>query len=222
MIWTLRLRLVGPMQSWGTRSRFDRRDTEIVPSKSGVIGIVAAALGRARDASVTDLAALRFGVRVDREGVVKSDFHTAQDILLADESQLMETAVTRRAYLADAAYLAALEGPDLHLLEAIQEALTNPHWPLALGRRAFVPSLPIALSAPTDPPAIVPTQLERALVECPALVEPPASAATVRYFVEDAFGDHEWYDQPLDDFRRRSFGVRRVRMEARAWGEAWS
>lgn len=219
---TLRLRLVGPMQSWGTRSRFDRRDTEVAPSKSGVIGLVAAALGRARDASVVDLAALRFGVRVDREGVLKSDFHTAQAVVLADESQLMDTAVTRRAYVADAAYLVGLEGTDRGLLDSIQGALIEPHWPLALGRRAFAPSLPVAFSAPGDPPAIVPSRLESALVDCPPLVPPAKIATNVRYFVEDATGDHEWYDQPLDDYRRRSFGVRRVRVEARAWGEPWS
>lgn len=222
MTWTLRLRLVGPMQSWGTRSRFDRRDTEVAPSKSGVIGLVAAALGRSRDASVADLAALRFGVRIDREGVLKSDFHTAQGVVLADESQLMPTAVTRRAYVADAAYLAGLEGADRQLLDAIQRALVDPHWPLALGRRAFAPSMPVALVAAGDPPAIVSSRLEPALVDCPPLVPLAKSAPNVRYFVEDATGDHEWYDQPLDDFRRRSFGLRRVRVESRAWGEQWS
>src|SRR5437016_606458 len=74
---TLLLRLAGPMQSWGTRSRFDDRDTERFPSKSGVIGLLCAALGRPRAASVDDLAALRMGVRADRPGVLSTDFHTA-------------------------------------------------------------------------------------------------------------------------------------------------
>jgi CRISPR system Cascade subunit CasD len=51
---TLLLRLVGPMQSWGTTSRFDQRDTGKEPSKSGVIGLVAAALGIDRE-NWTDL-----------------------------------------------------------------------------------------------------------------------------------------------------------------------
>ena len=42
---TLLLRLAGPMQSWGTDSKFDVRRTQREPSKSGVIGLVAAALG---------------------------------------------------------------------------------------------------------------------------------------------------------------------------------
>lgn len=221
MTWTLRLRLVGPMQSWGTRSRFDRRDTEVAPSKSGVVGLLAAALGRSRDTPVRDLAQLRMGVRVDREGVLKTDFHTAQNVILADESQVMETAVTHRMYIADAAYLVALEGADRLLLDAANEALANPHWPLALGRRAFAPSSPIALRPPLDAEPIVPCSLERALVECPPLVAKPQAGSSVRYFVEDATGNQEWFDQPLDDFRNRSFGVRRVRVETRPWGEPW-
>jgi CRISPR system Cascade subunit CasD len=59
---------VGPMQSWGTRSRFQERDTEREPSKSGLIGLICAALGRDRNETVEDLAALKMAVRVDREG----------------------------------------------------------------------------------------------------------------------------------------------------------
>lgn len=210
------------MQSWGTRSRFDRRDTDVAPSKSGVVGLVAAALGRSRDASVIDLAALRFGVRIDREGVAQSDFHTAQDVVLADESKLMATAVTYRDYLAGAAFLAGLEGTDLELLRGLQQALQDPTWPLGLGRRAFVPSVPVAFYPPGDPPAIVHAPLERALVDCPPLIDVPPGASHVRYLVEDPSGDQERYDQPLDDFRRRSFGVRRVRVESRPWGVSWS
>ena len=56
---TLLLRLQGPMQSWGTTSRFDERDTQLEPSKSGVLGLLCAALGRNRSEPVQDLAALR-------------------------------------------------------------------------------------------------------------------------------------------------------------------
>jgi len=66
---TLLLRLAGPLQSWGVDAKFDRRGTERAPTKSGVIGLVAAALGRLRNESVEDIQALRFGVRVDREGL---------------------------------------------------------------------------------------------------------------------------------------------------------
>jgi CRISPR system Cascade subunit CasD len=73
---TLLLRLAGPMQSWGTQSRFGIRDTGLEPSKSGVIGLLCAALGWGREHDVTDLAELRMGVRVDRAGVLRTDYHT--------------------------------------------------------------------------------------------------------------------------------------------------
>ena len=80
---TLLFRLAGPMQSWGVQSRFTVRDTGLEPSKSGVIGLVCAALGRARNQPVDDLAALRMGVRVDREGKLAKDYHTALDVIKA-------------------------------------------------------------------------------------------------------------------------------------------
>jgi len=36
-----------------------------------------------------------------------------------------------------------LEGDDLETLEAVQTALQNPKWQLFLGRKAFVPDLPV-------------------------------------------------------------------------------
>lgn len=136
---TLLIRLIGPMQSWGTRSRFDDRDTEAEPSKSGVLGLTAAALGIDRADPIDHLAALQFGVRVDREGVVRTDYHTAQ---LFPNDPKTSTSQTWRRYLADAAFWAALSG-ERALLEDIQAALRNPHWPLSLGRKAFQPSQPL-------------------------------------------------------------------------------
>ena len=53
----LLLRLAGPLQAWGSAARFVRRTTEIAPTKSGVLGLLAAAEGRPREADLTDLAA---------------------------------------------------------------------------------------------------------------------------------------------------------------------
>jgi len=65
------------MQSWGVQSRFGVRDTGLEPSKSGVVGLLCAALGRARHEPIADLAALKMGVRVDCEGRLLRDYHTA-------------------------------------------------------------------------------------------------------------------------------------------------
>ena len=72
---TLLMRLAAPLQSWGAEAKFDWRKTNREPTKSGVIGLLAAALGRRRDDSLEDLNRLRFGVRVDQEGELLHDFH---------------------------------------------------------------------------------------------------------------------------------------------------
>jgi CRISPR system Cascade subunit CasD len=156
---TLLLRLEGPMQSWGIQSRYGRRDTGLEPSKSGVIGLLCAALGRPRDADLSDLAALRMGVRVDRPGTVESDYHTtgAKDALLPNYGvaafgtkigETTGTVLSTRFYLADASFLVGLEAstPDHEtLLARVNDALARPVWPLFLGRKAFVPATPIRL-----------------------------------------------------------------------------
>ncbi|MFC5181989.1 type I-E CRISPR-associated protein Cas5/CasD [Actinomadura harenae] len=79
----LLIRLAGPLQSWGVASRFSaRRDSHSRPTKSGVIGMCAAALGLPRSMEATEstvlgeLARAVFGVRADRPGVPVRDFHT--------------------------------------------------------------------------------------------------------------------------------------------------
>ena len=140
---TLLLRLAGPMQSWGTHSRFSVRDTGLEPSKSGVVGLLCAALGRPRTAPIADLAVLQMGVRVDREGVMAYDYHTAQQVLKASGG-IKDTDVSRRYYLADAVFLVGLQG-DEALLQSVHAALRRPLWPLYLGRKAHVPGQPIWL-----------------------------------------------------------------------------
>ena len=144
MPYTLLLRLAGPMQSWGTQSRFSMRDTGLEPSKSGVIGLLCAALGRPREdtAIVRRLAALRMGVRVDREGVMKKDFHTAKDVAKAS-SGTKDTEISDRWYLADADFLVGLEDSGAALLRELDHALRHPHWQLFLGRKSFVPGSPV-------------------------------------------------------------------------------
>ena len=156
---TLLIRLAGPMQSWGTTSRFDERDTQLEPSKSGVLGLVCAALGRDRAEPIDDLARLRMGVRVDREGMLMRDYQTATGVMIATgKPALGRTVVSPRYYLSDAAFLVGLEGEDRHLLETIHAALKQPVWPLSLGRKSFPPSLP-----PWFPDAIHDGDLEGSL-----------------------------------------------------------
>lgn len=206
---TLLLRLQGPMQSWGTTSRFDERDTQLEPSKSGVLGLVCAALGRDRQEPVDDLAALRMGVRVDHEGMPMRDYQTATGVLIATgKSDMRRTVVSPRYYLSDAAFLVGLEGKDEALLARIHAALRAPHWPLALGRKSFAPGMPVWL-----PDGLSPFPLETALAQYPRLSSARRDdlQPTLRYLLEDDQEGAVRLDQPVAPFAERRFGPRYVK-----------
>ena len=157
---TLLLKLAGPLQAWGVDSLFEIRRTGREPSKSGVIGLLAAALGRKRDESIDDLASLRFGVRVDKEGQLLHDFHTAKK-----QNGKKDSYVTHRYYLADATFLVGLESENEAWLEEIQSAILHPAFPLFLGRRSCVPAGPVLVG-------IRNTGLEEALKKEPWKLSP--------------------------------------------------
>lgn len=206
---TLLLCLAGPLQSWGTTSRFDERDTQLEPSKSGVLGLVCAALGRDRTEPVDDLAALRMGVRVEREGVPMRDYQTATGVVIAASGKpdLARTVVSPRIYLADAVFLVGLEGEQT-ILETIHEALAQPAWPLALGRKSCVPSLPVFL-----PGALCDEPLESALVNWPCLLSSVAVKMPRRVLLEHSYEGSVRLDQPVAPFAERRFGPRFVKSE---------
>lgn len=133
---TLLLRLASPLQSWGIDAKFDRRGTHPMPTKSGTIGMVAAAMGRRRNESIDDLQGLKFGVRIDKQGQLLRDYHTAKSKKSAY--------VTHRYYLADAVFLIGLQG-DETLLQKIDTAIKNPVFPLFLGRRSCPPEGQVSL-----------------------------------------------------------------------------
>lgn len=136
---TLLLRLAGPLQSWGVDSKFEIRDTLDFPTKSGVIGLLAAALGYSRGESLDRLNALNLGVRIDREGERLTDYHTAKG------KKDKDAYITRRIYLADAVFLVGLESDDSVFLKELQDALKAPAYPLYLGRRSCVPEMPLMI-----------------------------------------------------------------------------
>jgi CRISPR system Cascade subunit CasD len=151
----LLLRLAGPMQSWGVLSRFGHRDTGTEPSKSGVVGMLCAALGVPRDddATVAELSACPMGVRVLREGTLCADFHTVGAGIVPGRPYGVARAdgspggvlLSAREYLAEADFVVALQSDDAALLDRLDRALRQPVWPLFLGRRSYVPAVPPAL-----------------------------------------------------------------------------
>lgn len=201
---TLLIRLVAPMQSWGTRSQFDDRDSENEPTKSGVLGLCAAALGIDRHDPIDHLTRLQFGVRVDRAGQPRTDFHTADSGKKND--------VTRRIYLSDAAFWAGLSG-DLALLKEIHEALRTPRWSLSLGRKAFIPSLPVWFEGALQDSALIET-----LRSAPSLKRKDAPNTSYTYVVEKSAVQSDTRllspsfrrDQPTAPFAMRQYGLREV------------
>lgn len=213
---TLLMRLAGPMQSWGTTSRFDERDSQLEPSKSGVMGLICAALGRDRAASVDDLARLKMGVRVDREGLLMRDYQTIggdrdpkkKTLMLASGDVVSRTVISPRYFLADAIFLVGLQGEDRTFLEEIHAALRAPHWPLALGRKSFPPGEPVWLEG-----AIRAEGLRDAMLSWPRLAQPHHEREPARLLLEHESTGAVRLDQPVAPFAERRFGARYIALE---------
>jgi len=217
---TLLLRLVGPMQSWGTTSRFDQRDTGKEPSKSGVIGLLAAALGidRRNWPDLEPLTHLSMGVRHDRPGVPKRDYQTAgcaaaDTIIKADGKQAKDGGVvSQRFYLADACFLVGLESKDVALLEKIHAALQNPFWTLALGRKSYLPSESVWMADGLQDAPLMEVFARWPWIASQRKWEELPEKLLVSYEAADGSGVLKM-DQPLSSFAERRFGSRFVRSE---------
>lgn len=220
------LRLGGPLQAWGGSQRLEEyRRTERFPTKSAVVGLLAAALGRGRADVIDDLAGLRFGVRADRPGEVLRDFHTLSSLFddkgrfapgkgrlpIASggyRSPSSSTQVTKRFYLADACFVAGLEGAP-RLLGELDDALKAPVFPLYLGRRSCPPDRPLRLGIHDGALLEVLTTIPW---QAGGGIEPQGASVRCEVVVEDPFGDRELVDQ-VRSFHpvHRSYARRRVR-----------
>lgn len=201
---TLLLRIAAPLQSWGSSSKFETRTTERMPTKSGVVGMLAAALGLGRDADLSKLNALRFGVRADRCGDVITDFHTAHSYKkpYSETPEVKNSYITYRHYLSDAVFLAGFEGGE-ELIKELESALQSPGFPLFLGRRSCPPTLPIVWGIRDLP-------LEDALREEPPICEKHESVMRIQLETDSADAGTV-QDAPISfDPRRRTYGYRKI------------
>jgi len=172
----LALLLDAPMQSWGHASRFERRTTALHPTRSGVLGLVAAALGIDKygpdeTAQLARLAPLRVSTftlpRRDLRGrelpiIRLEDYHTVTGIRRASGKVDADATVqTYRHYLLDARFGVLIEGTT-ELLGEIATALANPRWGVWLGRKSCIPATPLIAAGPSDRPACWSALLQRA------------------------------------------------------------
>lgn len=132
---TILLKFAGPLQSWGTSSRFETRTTQRYPSKSAVIGMLGASFGYLRDdARITRFNSLDFALRIDQPGEFLNDYHIAQKF--RPNGTFDRTYVTNRQYLQNAVFVVALGSHDEDLIAEIEYALKRPYFQPFLGRRS--------------------------------------------------------------------------------------
>lgn len=208
---TVLMRLEGPLQAWSTQSKLGVRDTDAEPSKSGVLGMVGAALGmeRSDDATLQELAQLEMAVRVDRPGSLLHDYQTAGGGTFRGAAYHVagtkDCVPSHRYLLQDASFLVGLSG-SASWIERVAAALAAPKWPIFLGRRACPPSSPVFAGAADGELAAVVRSGPRA----------KGAGDRLRLVVETTpeEGGEPRYDVPLS-FRpgSRRYGVRYVRSE---------
>lgn len=151
-----------PFASWGDIAVGELRGSWDRPSRSAVLGMVAAALGIEReDQDAHDALDSGYGVavRLDSPGIPMVDYHTAQtvaanvvtkrhpatraELLEADE---LQTILSRRTYREDA--LATLciwrQGSGRWSLNELAAALRTPTFVLYAGRKANALGLPVS------------------------------------------------------------------------------
>lgn len=228
----LALLLDAPLQSWGFESRFQRRTTGLHPTKSGVIGLICAAMGLGKDspeerATLPKLAALKMiSIAIQREQVNRwtgekselavrrlEDFHTVLNTRRASGKMNDDPVVTRRQYLLGALFGVILTGNRL-LLQRVATALADPVWGVWFGRKSCIPAEPICRGLFASA-----AEAEKALIGD----APLESFTTVTEAESFAEGTDSLNDQPVSfgdgtssGPDKRQFAVRRIRVQSGA------
>lgn len=159
--------IYAPMASWGDVAVGEYRPSYGYPSRSAVLGMVAAALGVTREdeAAHAQLAEeMGVAVAVYSEGALLRDYHTAQSVSASDLKKRphrtrsdelavakddLHTILSTRDYRQDALSLVLLyhriDAPQ-RALEDIAAAIERPRFALFAGRKACPLALPLAPS----------------------------------------------------------------------------
>jgi CRISPR system Cascade subunit CasD len=150
--------LHGPLAAFGGVAVGERRGGEARPTRSALLGLLAAALGIERIEAARHAAMERgygVAVRVDAPGVSLSDYHTAQvpparrgERHATRRAELaakpLETILSRRDYRTDALFTVAVWArPDAPVvLSELAAALRRPAFCLSIGRKSCPLGLP--------------------------------------------------------------------------------
>lgn len=208
----LAMLLDAPLQSWGYMSRFDRRTTLSYPTRSGIIGMLCAAMGIDRNESekLERFKEIRMTTFVLNQGGRLIDYHTVGGGWQKDINSKMivpktngkpgDTVQTWREYMEDSKYLVMLKDKP-SFLEEIGQALQNPQWGIWLGRKACIPATPVYQGIFND--------LESAIQKLENLYERPGKAIFEVEEYED--GSDTLMTEPVD-FLKRQYAPNRVKV----------
>lgn len=154
--------LYAPLAGFGDLAVGERRIGADRPTRSGILGLCAAALGLERDATAALtalLAGLDLALRLDADGRVVQDYHTVQSVEAPKRAKQpwptraaalaagnVSTLVSQRDYRSDLFVTVALHarpGTDPGLLPRVATALARPVFTLYMGRKACPLGLPL-------------------------------------------------------------------------------
>ena len=189
---TLFLWLEAPLQSWGERARWSMRDSANEPTKSGVVGLLACAMGLDQDDDIRALSQrLHIGVRCDHPGILMKDYQTIQGT--------WGTQLSDRYYLCDAVFLVAVQSDDEALIQQLANAVQSPVWPIFLGRKSCIPCRPPFAGAGDYP------TMQAALESVPVTSTQQSETVQVRAVIECTSGEGTRRRDEIDSRSRRTF-----------------
>lgn len=208
------LHLAAPLQSWGTNSAWHHRDTHTHPTRSGITGLLAAAIGIPRGTDLTHFDALTYTIRIDRPGRLITDFHTIGGGRTPENTPILAsgkrrpagkgTILTERRYLTDAAFAVAVTTTDHEFLNELTTRLIRPTYTPYLGRRSCPPPAHFYLGTHADPVGALHTiplarprpRAGETHVDVTFITETPPphpARADTTATRPNAFGDHRTY-----------------------------
>ncbi len=212
----LALLLDAPLQSWGYQSKFDRRTSFSSPTRSGILGMLCAAMGvdRADSETLAEFADLEITVYTLQNNGRLTDYHTVGGgynrkthqrnlVSTAEGKPRKDPVQTYREYLQSSTFGVVLRGPR-NQLEPIGEALQNPRWGIWLGRKACIPASPVMQG-------LFDTE-EAALQHLCQQAGTPNASRVCREAASFEDGTDTLMDTPLD-YQTRQFAPRRIAVE---------
>jgi len=212
----LSLYLDAPLQSWGYQSRFDRRTSLSYPTRSGIVGMLCAAMGidRADSQALSRFKELNMTVYLFHTNGRLMDFHTVgggwdknthpQNVVPTAEGKPSNTVVTYREFLQGAKFGVVLKG-NSSFLEKIAAALQNPRWGIWLGRKCCIPAAPVFQG--------IHGSEERALGRLRELAGTNTPQLVIREVKRFGDGTDTIMDIPVDFAERQIFLPRRVHVD---------